>query len=112
MVILYLDGVDPLLGIQKSWQCAEVSPQETVLRTLLLDITVNVHTSPPLTRKRWKNSASLQMTITGGPADAVNGEVGRPIIQKDLDFLEKWTNGNIMKVYKDEVLHLGRNNPL
>lgn len=36
MVILYLHGVDPLLGIQESWQCAEVSPQKIVLRTLLL----------------------------------------------------------------------------
>ncbi|KAK4806210.1 hypothetical protein QYF61_001133, partial [Mycteria americana] len=49
-------------------------------------------------------------TKVGAVADRPEG---RAAIQRDLDRLEKWADGNLMKFNKGkcQVLHLGRNNP-
>lgn len=75
---------------------------------------IEVHSPPPMMRKRCWNSAKLQMTINGGPADALNIRVGRAAMQKYLNTLEEPANRNIMKFNKDKgkILQLRRNNIL
>ncbi|KAK4812854.1 hypothetical protein QYF61_022580 [Mycteria americana] len=36
----------------------------------------------------------------------------RAAVQKDLERLEKWADGNLMKFSKGKVLHLGWSNPM
>ncbi|KAK4830533.1 hypothetical protein QYF61_011671 [Mycteria americana] len=49
-------------------------------------------------------------TKLGGVADTPEGCAA---IQRDLNRLEKWADGNLMKFNKEKskALHLGRNNP-
>lgn len=71
--------------------------------SVLFNTSVSVHSFLPMTGKRWRKDLSkFTDDYKWGPAGALNARVGRMVVQKDLDILEKWTHRNIMKFNKDK----------
>lgn len=67
-----------------------------------------------MTRSRKWSAFSSSLWKTSDVGGQVNPPEERDGIQGDLDRLEEWIGRNLMKLNKNknEVLHMGRNNPL
>ena len=62
-----------------------------------------------------RTECTLSKTADGTKLDTVVSMLqGMAAIQRDLDKLEKWTDGNLMKLNKSKckLLHLGWDNPM
>ncbi|PKU42310.1 reverse hypothetical protein [Limosa lapponica baueri] len=87
-------------GTKSSWR-----PQESILGVVLFNISINdLDDGTECTINKFTDDVKL-----GGVTDKPESRV---VIQRSLDRLEKWANGNLIKFNKLEVLHMRKNKPI